>query len=413
MFRQTMTVMHRKKFLSILFQIDSTGQSACVNGCMRGYATVPEVSKEHSTSKMLAWQIHCYGGLEEVQLSKTARLPQIKGPNDVLIQVYSSSINPIDLAMMGGYGSVLLNKARQIEACSFSEMLEFPLVLGRDFSGRVVAKGLGVGHYVNIGDEVWGALPAHLQGCHAQYVRVNKILVCKKPHNLSLVEAGSMPYAAVTAWSALKVTGDLCFSTPKGKRVLILGGSGGVGAAAIQLLKAWGAQVVATCRADAIPLLESFGADCVVDYTHPDAEKQIREEGKYNIILDAAGLGADAGLKYADCLKDWNISKFITLRSPMLRNLDDYGVVGGMVKNTVDLLVTNVKTGLTSKSSTIRWGFFLPLSDAIKEITTFVEEGKLCPVIEKVFPFSDLPKAYERMKAGHLRGKIVINMDEE
>lgn len=93
--------------------------------------------------------------------------------------------------------------------------------------------------------------------------------------------------------------------------------------------------------------------------------------------MDAAGLGADVGLKYADCLKDWNLSKFITLRSPMLRNVDDYGVVGGMVKNTVDLLVTNVKTGLTSKSSTIRWGFFLPLSDAIKEITTFVEEGKV------------------------------------
>jgi len=61
----------------------------------------------------------------------------------------------------------------------------------------------------------------------------------------------------------------------------------------------------------------------------------------------------------------------------MLRNVDEYGVVGGMVKNTVDLLVTNVKTGLTSKSSTIRWGFFLPSSDAIKEITTFVEEGKV------------------------------------
>jgi len=96
-----MTAMHRKKFLSILFQIDSIGQFACVNGRFRGYATVPEVSKECSTSKMLAWQVHCYGGLEELQLSKTARIPQIKGPNDVLIQVYASSVNPIDLAMMG------------------------------------------------------------------------------------------------------------------------------------------------------------------------------------------------------------------------------------------------------------------------------------------------------------------------
>jgi hypothetical protein len=80
------------------------------------------------------------------------------------------------LHVSGGYGSAFLNKARQVEACSFSE-IEFPLVLGRDFSGRVVAKGLGVGHDVNIGDEVWGALPPHLQGCHAQFVRVNKTLV--------------------------------------------------------------------------------------------------------------------------------------------------------------------------------------------------------------------------------------------
>jgi hypothetical protein len=81
------------------------------------------------------------------------------------------------LNVSGGYGSVFLNKARQVEACSFSEVVEFPLVLGRDFSGRVVAKGLGVGHDINIGDEVWGALPPHQQGCHAQFVRVNKTLV--------------------------------------------------------------------------------------------------------------------------------------------------------------------------------------------------------------------------------------------
>ncbi|XP_021917276.1 reticulon-4-interacting protein 1 homolog, mitochondrial isoform X2 [Zootermopsis nevadensis] len=372
--------MHKQKFLSPFFKIDSISWFLSKN---RGYSMAPEVSKEYNRSKMLAWQIHCYGGLEELKLSKTVRVPYIKGPNDVMIQISASSVNPIDVLMMGGYGSVFLNKARQVEACSFSEILEFPLVLGRDFAGRVVAKGLGVGHDVSIGDEVWGALPPHQQGCHAEFVRVNKSLVHRKPRTLSLLESASIPYAAMTAWSALKVTGGLCLSPPKGKRVLILGGSGGVGTAALQLLKAWGAQVVTTCRADAVPLLESFGADCVIDYTHTDAEKQIREEGKYNIILDAAGLGADAGPKYADCLKDINISKFITLRSPLLRNVDDYGVVAGTMKNIADLFVTNVKTGIMSKSSTVRWGFFLPLSDAIREITTLVEEGKMCPAIEK------------------------------
>jgi NADPH:quinone reductase-like Zn-dependent oxidoreductase len=81
------------------------------------------------------------------------------------------------LHVSGGYGSVYLNKVRQVEACSFSEVLEFPLVLGRDFSGRVVGKGLRVGYDINIGDEVWGALPPYLQGCHAQFVRVNKTSV--------------------------------------------------------------------------------------------------------------------------------------------------------------------------------------------------------------------------------------------
>lgn len=411
--KRAITTMYKMKALSMFFKIDNIGQFIRVNSCSRGFSTVPEVSKECNGSKMLAWQIHGYGGLEELKLSKTARIPHIKGSNDVLIQIAATSINPIDLAMMGGYGSVLLNKARQVEACSFSDIVEFPLVLGRDFSGRVVAKGLGVRHDINIGDEVWGALPPHLQGCHAQFVRVNKTLVHKKPHNVTLVEAASVPYAAMTAWTALKVMGDLCLSPAKGKRMLILGGSGGVGIAAVQLLKAWGAQVVTTCRSDAISLLESFGADCVIDYTHPDAEKQIREEGKYDIILDAAGLGADAGPNYADCLKDWNLSKYITLRSPMLRNVDEYGVVLGMMKNTVDLIVTNVKTGVTSQCSTVRWGFFLPSSDAIKEITALVEQGKMSPVIEKIFPFSELPKSYERMKSGHLRGKIVINIGEE
>ncbi|KAJ9583202.1 hypothetical protein L9F63_022449 [Diploptera punctata] len=362
---------------------------------------------------MNAWQIHSYGGLEELQLSKTARIPHVQDPNDIIVRVSASSINPIDMAMMAGYGSVLLNKARQVESCSLSETLEFPLVLGRDFCGQVVSKGHAVGSHVQVGDEVWGSLPPHQQGCHAQFVRVNKRLVEKKPENLSDVEAASIPYAGVTAWCALKVTGDIYWWSARGRRVLILGGSGGVGTAALQLLKAWGSCVVVTCRGDAAPLLEALGADCVIDYTSPDSQKLIREQGKYDIILDAAGLGADVGLSLIDCLKDWNLSKFITLRSPMLRNADEYGFVVGMMKNTVDILMSNIKTNLSSQTSTIRWAFYLPLPEAIKEITTLVEKGKMCPTIDKVYPFSQVPAAYERMKAGHLRGKVVVKMNEQ
>lgn len=79
-----------------------------------------------------------------------------------------------------------------------------------------------------------------------------------------------MLYAAVTAWSALKITGDLCLTSARDKNVLVLGGSGGVGSQSVQLLKSWGANVVATCNTDAVPLVESLGASEVVDYSQPD-----------------------------------------------------------------------------------------------------------------------------------------------
>jgi hypothetical protein len=89
------------KVLCMFFKIDTVGRFMRVNSCVRGFSTAPEVSKESNGSKMLAWQIHGYGGLEELKWSKTARIPHIKGPDDVLIQIAASSINPIDLAMMG------------------------------------------------------------------------------------------------------------------------------------------------------------------------------------------------------------------------------------------------------------------------------------------------------------------------
>lgn len=100
--------MHKKKFLSTFFKIDSIGQFVSKNSLTRGYSTAPEVSKEYNRSKMLAWQVHCYGGLEELKLSKTVRIPHIKGPNDVMIQISASSVNPIDVAMMGKGNGIFL-----------------------------------------------------------------------------------------------------------------------------------------------------------------------------------------------------------------------------------------------------------------------------------------------------------------
>nr|CAD7401812.1 unnamed protein product [Timema poppensis] len=376
------------------------------------YATSGTPLLKDDPSKMIAWQIHSYGELEDLQLSHSARSPPITSPDEVLIQILATSVNPIDLALARGYGSKLLGIFRQVLACNSSEIIEFPLILGRDFSGRVISKGHGVGPDLKLGDEVWGVVPPHRQGCHAERVVVNKNLLHKKPSNLTSVEAGSMLYTSVTAWAALKVSGDLLFLPSRGKRVLVLGGSGGVGTAAIQMLRAWGAHVVATCSTDATSLVESLGANTVIDYTHPDSHRHIREEGKYDIILDTAGIGSSEGPSYADCLKDWSLSKYITLTSPLLQNVDNHGPVAGMVKNALDLIVPNIRTGLVSGSSTVRWGFFLPTPQSLSEITELTEQGKITPIVEKVYPFTEMPAAYERVKCGHLRGKIAIKVDE-
>ncbi|GLH16305.1 Uncharacterized protein GBIM_20610, partial [Gryllus bimaculatus] len=210
--------------------------------------------------------------------------------------------------LTGGYGSSLLNAIRRAKNCEFSG-IEFPLSLGRDFSGIVVAKGYQVSG-INVGDEVWGVVPPHSQGSHAGKVLVNKSLV------------------------------------------------------------------IATCRTDATSLIESLGADGVIDYTHPDAWKMIKELGKYDIILDAAGLGSEKGTEYAQYLKDLEFSKYITLKSPLLHNVDQYGFVGGMIKNLVDIIVPNIKTNMISTGSTVRWGFFIPLAEALHEISHLTEEGR-------------------------------------
>lgn len=122
---------------------------------------------------------------------------------------------------------------------------EFPLVLGRDFCGEVVECGSNVKN-PRVGDAVWGVTLPSSQGCHAEHVVVPKWLVDTKPDNLDHVSAAAIPYAAMTAHSALTITAEIhpMPSAANAKlNVLVLGASGGVGHLAVQLLKAWNCRV--------------------------------------------------------------------------------------------------------------------------------------------------------------------------
>lgn len=375
---------------------------------MRSASKLSLKHKESIEDKMQAWQIHSYGGLEELKLL-SVRIPVIAKPTDVLVKVEASSINPIDIAMTRGYGSAVLNfmrKAKHLTNGQYDE-LELPLTLGRDFSGVVVSKGHGVGNRLKLGDQVWGVVPVEQQGCHASYVVVDNTLVDLRPRNISYIEAASILYAGLTAWSALWITGGSCYKSTlanrKNNRVLILGGSGGVGTLAIQLSKAWNMHVIATCSSDAVSLVDKLGADAVIDYKLEDADSRIFAEGPYNIILDCANQGPDEIRS-----KGYQHCTYITLNSPLLKNIDQHGLIGGTVKNISELVKYNIPSA--DNRSFVKWGFFAPSQTGMKILHALVESGEVVPVVKKVYPFQELPLAYDRVAQGHLRGKLVIDM---
>ncbi|CAG9857506.1 unnamed protein product [Phyllotreta striolata] len=345
--------------------------------------------------KVNSWRLHDYGDIENLQLNES-RIPIVEHPDDVLVQVKAASVNPIDALMLSGYGRTLFRIPRLCE-------MELPLTLGRDFSGIVIEKGLNVGNKYQIGDEVYGFIPIHKQGAFSQAIIANSSHILPKPSNLSHTESASLVYAAMTAWSALYLFGTLCLRNKKGLRVLILGGSGGVGTVAIQLLKSQGCSVFVTCAKDAAPLVSDLGADCVFDYKDEDFEKQVESQGKYHIILD----GAKTGIR--NIPKTWKFDSYITLNSPLLLNADNHGLFEGFLRSSCDLLGSNLDRLQTG--STVKWGFFVPSAEGFKFINELIVNQKIRPVVQHKFQFEDLPKAFRTLKDGHLRGKIVINYD--
>jgi NADPH:quinone reductase-like Zn-dependent oxidoreductase len=362
-----------------------------IRGC-RKLSTNKVKIKLQENSKANAWQVHSYGGIDELQYGPI-RIPQIRCSDEVLINVEATSVNPIDLFMLGGYGKTLFQIPRNFE-------MELPLTLGRDFCGTIIYKGPQVGSAFGIGDKVYGFVPIHKQGSFSEVVVANKAHICKQPKDLSPAESTSLVYATMTAWSALYIFGNLLCKGAKGARVLILGASGGVGTAAVQLLKSQDCVVHGVCSDNAIPLVQSLGADQIFDYKDPNYLKKVETEGYYHIILDCAKFG------YDNVPKSWKFGTYVTLNSPLLINTDKFGLVGGLLSSANTFLKDNLKP--PGEKKCVMWGFFLPSSSGFQFIHKLISNGKIRPLIHKEFKFDELPCALQELQKGHMRGKIVV-----
>ncbi|RVE51366.1 hypothetical protein evm_003921 [Chilo suppressalis] len=152
--------------------------------------------------RMWAWRAHAYGpGGGELRL-EAARMPVLRAPDHLLIRVRATSINPLDVAMLDGYGSRVLNTLRRLEG---DEGVEFPLVCGRDFVGDVYRAGPAA--RLRPAHRVWGVLPPHHPGAHAQYVLVKDAWAGEAPESLDDAQAGGALYAALSACAVLRAAG--------------------------------------------------------------------------------------------------------------------------------------------------------------------------------------------------------------
>ncbi|XP_039993242.1 reticulon-4-interacting protein 1 homolog, mitochondrial isoform X2 [Xiphias gladius] len=355
---------------------------------------------------MPAWVIDKYGRNDVLRFTKNASFPIISYPNEVIVKVFAAGLNPLDISMRGGYGAATLSMKRDPLNIKQSGS-EFPLILGRDVSGVIMECGLDV-KYFSERDEVWAAIPPWKQGSLAEFVVISANEVSHKPKSLSHVEAAALPYVATTAWSALVNTGGLSKDNCAKKRILILGGSGGVGTFAIQMLKAWGAHVTVTCSHNAKQLVKGVGADHVVDYTAGPVEEPLSALEKFDLILD--NVGGETEHWALNLLKPWSGAKYVTLVTPFLQNTDRLGIADGMMQTAATMATKALKHLV--KGVHYRWGFFAPSGPALDEIREMVDAGQIRAVLEETFNFSQVPQAFEKVEKGHARGKIVVKISK-
>ena len=322
------------------------------------------------------------------------------GPNDVLIHVHAASINRIDLGMRGGYGAAMFAKFAKQEGRSL-----FPLILGRDCSGEVVAVGDEVTNF-SPGDEVYAAVSFKQQGTHAQYVAVNEKEVCLKPKDITHREAAALPWVAVTTWTALVKRAGLDKHNTRGKRVLVHGGAGGVGSFAIQLLKSWGAEVTTTCSGSNISFVHSLGADIAIDYKSGDFTEALTKHS-YDVVLDTVGQNYEQSS--ISLLKVFSGAKYVSIRSPYFKNVTKYGPFLGTVifqlHYRYKIFVNRIFGGRE---------FYYSIAEAdgivLEKVKDMVDKGDIRPVIGAVYSMDEMIAAHEHVGGGHTRGKVVVNM---
>lgn len=326
---------------------------------------------------MKALQLTKYGEIKDSLAFNEVDKPKF-GEGDVLIEINAAAINPIDKALVLGHLKGMIP-------------LSLPVTLAYDVSGTVVEKGGDV-HHFEIGDSVYARVPQEQMGTLAEYVAVDAKVVAQKPENISFEEAASLPLAGLTAFQSLNNAG-----IKAGDVVLIHAGSGGVGSFAVQYAKAKGAYVYTTTSTENVEWVKELGADRVIDYKKEDYKTIVKDA---DIVFDT--LGKEYSVDAFEVLTEGG--KVVSIIGPMDEEtahafgMSDYKMPEDLVK------------AIEKKKASYKYIWMHPDGKDLNEIKTLVEDGKIKPVIEKIYPLNDGVEAFTHLASGRAKGKLVIKI---
>jgi NADPH:quinone reductase-like Zn-dependent oxidoreductase len=320
---------------------------------------------------MKAVVFHSYGAPEVLKIEKVEK--PVPTDDEALVKVLASSVNPVEWYTMTG---LFLGRIGN----GFFKPKNTKL--GTDYAGVIEAVGKNVTDF-KPGDEVYGAR----SGAFAEYVCV-KNHIYPKPANITFEQAACVAIAAMTALQGLRDHGKI----QPGQKVLINGASGGVGTFAVQIAKAFGAEVTGVCSTKNVEAIRALGADHVIDYTKEDFTRNGKH---YDLILDVSGT------------RSWRAYKRVL--SPNA----NFIIVGAPKSNrVVGPLLYVIKIRLAALGARQKVSFFVAKfkREDFLLLNDLFTSGQIKPVVEKTYPFEKISDAMSHLGTGHAKGKIVVKI---
>ncbi len=296
------------------------------------------------------------------------------GDRDILVRVAAAGLDP-------GIWHLMTGRPYPVRMGFGLRRPKTP-VLGADTAGHVEAVGRNVTRFAP-GDEVFGVC----KGSFAEYARTTSDKLVSKPPNLTFEQAAAVPTSAVTALRGLRDTGNI----QSGQRVLIIGAAGGVGTFAVQIAKAYGAEVTGVCSTAKTDLVRALGADDVIDYLHQD----FADGSRYDLVLDTAGHRSLSHLRRA-----------ITPRGRLVIVGSE---VGGRLLGGTD---RQLRAMLLSPFVGQKLGTLVAMANQedLETVADLLATDAITPVIDRTYTLGRVPEAIRYLHDGHARGKVVITV---